>query len=164
VRRLIALTVVALVAVVLASAGNAGSQPVPVGVQHKIAALSASPAYVPTWMPAGFIFIGWKQAAPPNNGTSNGSTVVGQGFTITFARAGRIVLWSMRPGAYNDCVPRPIFDTRTAIRGRAVYYANGNHGDSAYICIGKVEFTTWGDHLFSPSTSMRIAGSARLAR
>jgi hypothetical protein len=147
-----------------ASAGGASAAPVPISVQKKIAALSASPVYMPTWVPLGFIFIGWKQAAPPNNGTGNGSTVYGQGFTITFAHSGRVLLWRLDPPPYNLCVPRPFYDQRREVNGRTVYYSNGNHGDSAYFCVGKVAFTTWSDHQFSINATIRIAASAQRVR
>ena len=163
------LTIVAvLFAILLAGASKPKAEPpVPVDVQHKIAAVFGPDAYVPSWIPRGFMFIKWEPGAPDQQGVSNGSTVYDK-FTITFAHRGEILLWRLDP-PYDawDC-QNNYSDAKAVIHGRHVAYSNGNHGQSGYWCFGKKgqqgEISTWDDHLFSSAVEMKIVASASLAR
>jgi hypothetical protein len=143
---------------------SAAASVVPAAVQDKIAALFGSKAYIPGWLPSGFIYISWKPQPPSG---PNGSVIYGR-FTITFAHAGKVLLWRVDgpPDAY-DC-PSNYANRRATINGRSVAYINGNHGQSGVWCFGQTgrryEASTWDDHAMSPSVEMKIVANATLAR
>jgi hypothetical protein len=73
------------------------------------------------------------------------------------------------PNDAYDCQGTPYFQRKARIAGRVVYYTDGNHGQSAFTCFGgtrghRYEVSTWDDHVFSPTTELRLVGSMRLAR
>jgi hypothetical protein len=153
-----------------ASARTTTAPPVPLSVQHKMAALCGSRALVPTWVPSvlggRLIFISWKtmDAPPPNSNDPCGQ------YRLTFAHGGVVMYWSMYdPADAYDCntrYGRP--DRQRTINGRVVSYVNGNHSDSAYTCVGRkgtrTEYVTGADHEWSPAVSMKIVASAQPAR
>jgi hypothetical protein len=165
-------------AILTTSAHARQSRPVPLAVEHKIAALFGPVAIVPSWLPPGFIYIEWK-AQPPSGPA--GSTPYGQ-FEITFAHRGKVLLWRVYdPGNAIDCTgpfqsgpslqrlpDGRVSYQRKTVRGRRLLYENGNHGQSGVWCFGKSgnhgELSTWDDHLFSPATELRMVATARLAR
>jgi hypothetical protein len=133
-------------------------------VQHKVAALFGANAPIPSWLPHGFVFIKWK-TAPPSG--PHGSTPYGQ-FTMTFTHAGTVLLWSMYgPSDAVDC-KYPSATQQRVIGGRRISYIKGNHGDSAYFCVGRkgtqTELTTWDAHTIRAAVAMKIAALAHLAR
>jgi hypothetical protein len=140
-------------------ASTASSPSVPAAVQHKVAALFGSSGYIPGWLPPGLIYISWKPLPPSG---PNGS--VGR-FTITFAHAGKILLWEMLgPPDASDC---PSSYAGATIGGRRVAYVNGNHGQSGFWCFGpsaRSEIDTWDAHVFAPNVAMKIVAGAVLAR
>jgi hypothetical protein len=164
------LCAVLLAVVVLGVGVNAGSatasaSKVPAGVQHRIAALFGAHGYMPGWLPAGFIYIGWKPQPPSG---PNGSVIYGR-FTITFAHAGKVLLWRMDdPVDAYDCTSN-YANARAIVNGRRVSFINGNHGQSGIWCFGgqpqhRYEISTWDDHVFSPAIEMKIVANATLAR
>jgi hypothetical protein len=148
----------------VAPAGLAASSSyVPAAVQHKIAALFGAQAYIPGW-PSGFIYISWKPQPPTG---PHGSIIFGR-FTITFAHAGKVLLWQMNdPVDAYDCTGS-YANAHANVNGRRVAFINGNHGQSGVWCFGgqpghRYEISTWDDHVFSPAIEMKMVGKATLA-
>jgi hypothetical protein len=112
-----------------------------------------------------FIYMGWKPQPPSG---PHGSVIYGR-FTITFAHAGKVLLWQMDdPTDAYDCTSN-YGDAHATILGRHVSYINGNHGQSGIWCFGgtpghRYEISTWDDHAFSPAVELKMAASATLAR
>jgi hypothetical protein len=68
-----------------------------------------------------------------------------------------------------DAVGHALASRCNTFAGRVVYYVKGNHGQSAFTCFGgtrghRYEVSTWDDHVFSPTTELRLVGLMRLAR
>jgi hypothetical protein len=173
-RHLPVAVVAVLAAAVVASQSNAfvpTKRPIPSGTLRQIKAEYGPLAYVPRFVPNGFILTSWRMREP-----SKGYLM--PTLELKFGRLGTLLIWSVADGrgdeTYADCSGRPYFDFTRRIEGRLVYYANGNHGDSAWICLKERVLSTgfqqpvgidvWIDNNRgrpSPITAMRMVASAR---
>jgi hypothetical protein len=148
-----------------------GKQPIPSITLRQIKAEYGPLAYVPRLVPTGYIFTSWRIREP-----SKGYLM--PTLELKFGRSGTLLIWSVADGrgdeTYADCSRKPYFDFTRRIEGRIVYYANGNHGDSAWICLDEriqstgfrqpVGIDVWVDNNRgrpSPITAMRMVASAR---
>jgi hypothetical protein len=57
---------------------------------------------------------------------------------LTFGRRGTRLVWTVSDGRdeddYADCSKKPYYTLKRKVGNRLVYYARGNHGDSAWTC------------------------------
>ena len=173
--------IAALTAIGLASAsGDVASR----GVQATAATPISAPTlermkaeyggmtYVPGFAPRGFIFTSWRIEEPA-------FTYLMRRLHLTFGRNGTRLIWTVSDGRdtddYADCSARPYYSLKRNIGGRVVYYARGNHGDSAWICLTargagglneRVGVDLWiANEAGRPSrlTAMKVVASARRA-
>jgi hypothetical protein len=170
-----------VVALALAATSEAAAPTpvVPVNEQHRIAAQFGSLAYVPTWVPRGYLFI--RSKATPPRGPRTGSILWGN-LQIDFARAGAALLWNVIwPTQAPDCrypptgpfaptlarAERDFRPWRGTVRGRTITYVPGNHTRSAHACIpssdGRFEITASATGL-TATPLVRVVASARLVR
>jgi hypothetical protein len=147
--------------------------PIPAQALREIVAKQGLFAYVPAYIPSGFTFAGWRSERPAQRSLM-------PRLHVTFARSGTKMIWTVSDGRdqgdYADCSSRPYHQSKRRIGSRLVYYAHGNHRDSAWTCC-TVHQTTGhrqqaiGIDLWvanqagrpSPLSAMRIVASARLA-
>jgi hypothetical protein len=105
--------------------------PIPERALRQIVAKYGPFAYVPGSVPSGFMFAGWRSERPAQR------TLLTR-LHVTFAKSGTKMIWTVSDGRdqgdYADCSSRPYYDSMRRIGSRLVYYAHGNHGDSAWTC------------------------------
>jgi hypothetical protein len=147
------------------------STPIPAGALRQIAAKHGQFAYVPASVPVGFTFASWRSERP-----SHANLL--KRLHLTFARGRTLMVWTVSDGRdaddYADC-PSRHYGSKRLIGGRSVYYAHGNHGDSAWTCFNAplreggrkpLGIDLWianDPGRPSPLSAMRIVAGARLA-
>lgn len=138
----VGLSVAALIAAISLSPANAQSsrQPIPANELRRIEAEYGRFTYVPRFAPRGFIFTSWR-IEPAQFG------YLMEQLQLTFGRGGTRLVWTVSDrrdkNDYADCSRRPYFSFKRMINGRVVYYARGNHGDSAWTCLRHVGIDLW---------------------
>lgn len=146
----------------ISASGASEGQPVPPLEVRRIKA-EYGPPHLPVFAPRGFIFTSWKIDPAPFQYLSDT-------LRVTFGRSGTLLMWSVSDGrneqTYARCNPPPSSGNRRRINGRTIYYARGNHGDSAWACLKSrsVGIDLWiqnGRGRPSVSTAMRMVASAR---
>jgi hypothetical protein len=93
-------------------------------------------AYLPAFVPPGFIFTSWKIEPASAN-------LYLPVLTVTFGRNGTLLIWSVfdardRNASVDtggDCSTHPYYTSKRTVAGDLVYYARGNHGDTAWTCL-----------------------------
>jgi hypothetical protein len=115
-----------------ASAALVANSPVPASVAARIRAEYGQAAILPTFAPPSFMYTSWRvDGASPS--------YLMDVLSVTFARNGTRLVWSVSDGrdrsSYADCGKKPHFSSSKRIGGKLIYYAKGNHGDSAWTCL-----------------------------
>jgi hypothetical protein len=148
-RRILLALVVVLASVAIAAltgiglaraSGSAASRGVRVSAANPISAPTLEQikaeygelTYVPGFAPRGFIFTSWRIEEPA-------FTYLMERLELTFGRKGTRLIWTVSDGRdtddYADCSARPYYALKRNVGGHVVYYARGNHGDSAWTCL-----------------------------
>jgi len=137
--------------------------PIPALTLRQIKAEYGQFTYIPTFAPRGFIFTSWHIEEPAYG-------YLMKRLAVTFGRSGTRLIWTVSDGRdkddYADCSKRPYYAFKRSIGGRLVYYARGNHGDSAWTCFSALGIDLWiANDRGRPSrlTAMRMVASARRA-
>jgi hypothetical protein len=108
------------------------SSPIPVTTLQQLQAEYGDLTYVPGFAPRGFIFTSWRIEEPA-------SAYLMERLKLTFGRKGTRLIWTVSDGRdtddYADCSARPYYTLKRNVGGHLVYYAQGNHGDSAWRCL-----------------------------
>ncbi len=139
------------------------SAPVPAPTIRAIVAEYGSAAYMPKFAPPGFIFTSWRveQRVP---------AYLSPALHVTFGRRGTLLVWSVSDkrdsSSYAQCTGRPNAGLTRVISNRRVYYARGNHGDSAWTCLSDASVDLWVANdpgRPSPLVAMQMVASARRA-
>jgi hypothetical protein len=114
-----------------AATDASSASPIPAPTLRQIRAEYGQFAYVPAFVPSGFIFTSWRTEPAAHS-------YLMDRLDLMFGRNGTLLEWTVSDGrdrdGYADCSKRPYYTSKTRIRGRLVYYARGNHGDSAWTC------------------------------
>jgi hypothetical protein len=178
---LVTVAIAALTAIGLAGAsGSAASRGVRANAAIPISARTLEQmkgeygalTYVPGFAPRGFIFTSWRIEEPA-------FAYLMRRLQLTFGRNGTRLIWTVSDGRdtddYADCSARPYYSLKRNIDGHVVYYARGNHGDSAWICMTargagglneRIGVDLWiANEAGRPSrlTAMKVVASARRA-
>jgi hypothetical protein len=150
--------------------GRSKASPIPAPTLRQIRAEYGQFSYIPAFVPSGFIFTSWRIEEAAYG-------YLMERLKITFARRGTRLIWTVSDGRdqddYADCSKRPYYTFKRKFGTRLVYYARGNHGDSAWTCFSartksgyrqSIGIDLWiGNDAGRPSrlTAMRMVTSAR---
>lgn len=155
----VAVVVVGLAVSVVAAVSSAAAPVavvVPTAVAQQIAGALGSHAYLPTWLPAGYLFTGWQRSG---YGTP-------ADLTVSFARAGKSLAWSVPSDGFIDC-PAFSFDPHARINGMTVYRRVHSGVQTAWICLGTsknpLEISASDRRVLPAATLEHVVASARLA-
>jgi len=129
---------VALVAatMVVSGCGAGRAGPIPADTLAQIRAEYGPRAYVPGFVPRGFIFTSWRIDPAQYE-------YLAPVLQITFGESGKLLRWTVfdkqdshDPTVFTggDCTKHPYASSSRRIDDKLVYYASGNHGDSAWTC------------------------------
>lgn len=121
--------ILAAAVIATATAGTTAA-PVPPTTARQIKAEYGPLAYLPSFVPRGFIFTSWR--------IIDAQSYLDPALQVRFGRSGTILQWTVSDGrdrSYADCSRRPSYSFVRRINGRTVYYGQGNHGDDAWTCL-----------------------------
>jgi hypothetical protein len=140
--------------IVLAAAGGTVSPSaatsasvVPPTAAQQIAGSFGSRAYLPTFLPAGYLYTGWQRSGYGNPAD----------LTVSFARAGKTLTWSIPADGF-DC-PAFSFDPHVRIGGATVYRRVRSGVQTVWICLGSAK-----DALEISASDRRVLPAATLER
>ena len=146
---------------------------VPPDERIRIRVFLAPTAYLPSSLPAGFIYIDWRH-------TNLNVVAFGQLLTVDFAAPrGRQIVWTSSRANYNGQLHAaakgyPGYgyfltpDKSAVINGRQVYYSGGNRGANAWTSFAiqttyGVDYAAvglWEDQCLTPLQAMRLVAYA----
>jgi hypothetical protein len=151
--------VAALIVAVTATSAATGSTAspsasvVPTSAAQQIAGSFGIRAYLPSFLPAGYLYTGWQRAGFGSPGD----------LTVSFARAGKTLTWSI-PSEGFDC-PAFSFEPHVRIASTTVYRRVRSGVQTAWICVGSskdaLEISASDKRTLSAATLEPVVASAR---